>query len=186
MGGTYDFDNHVTKDAVTCMRIRGPLAQTIHDLPGGAQVHLMAEHAPAAKPGSKQLAYAELDVFADYNSLMMQDETARFAPDRAWTRALIMDMVATREDVIGVGTARRTTVPVILDVRDHVTEAGLRVESGKVIVSMLDCSDAVPWTEVPAGDDGLHGDDLYRVVLWPGAVLEPRVLERYPDPLPGS
>jgi hypothetical protein len=212
MGGTYDFDNLVAKDAATCMRIRGPLAQTIHDLPDGAQVHLMAEHAPAAKPGSKQLAYVELDVFADYNSFMVQDETARFDPDRAWTKALITDMIAARQGVIGVGTARRTTVPVILDVRseapddsfdgwDHITESGLHVESGKVIVSMLDYSDAIPRTEVPAGEytarvyakgfrtissDGLHGDDLYYVVLWPGTVLEPRVLQRYPDPLPGG
>ncbi|WP_205660948.1 SMI1/KNR4 family protein [Amycolatopsis vastitatis] len=212
MGGAYDFDNLVAKDAVTCMRIRGPLAQTIHELPDGAQVHLMAEHAPAAKPGSKQLAYAELDVFADYNSFMVQDETARFEPDRAWTKALITDMIAARDGVIGVGTARRTTVPVILDVRseapddnfeswDHVTEAGLHVESGDVIVSMLDYSDSVPRTAVPAGDymtrvyargfstissDGIHGDDLYHVVLWPGTVQEPRVLVRYPDVLSGG
>jgi hypothetical protein len=212
MGGTYDFDNLVTKDAVTCMRIRGPLAQTIHDLPDGAQVHLMADNAPAAKPGSKQLAYAELDVFADYNCFMVQDETARFEPDRAWTKALITDMIAAREGVIGVGTARRMTVPVILDVRseapddnfdgwDHVTEAGLHVESGKVIVSMLDYGDAIPRTDVPTGDytarvyasgfgtissDGIHGDDLYHVVLWPGEVREPQVLARYPDTLPGG
>ncbi|MFJ9781053.1 hypothetical protein ACIRSS_15800 [Amycolatopsis sp. NPDC101161] len=212
MGGTYDFDNLVAKDAITCMRIRGPLAQTIHDLPDGAQVHVMAERTPAAKPGSKQLAYAELDVFADYNSFMVQDETARFDPDRAWTKALIADMIAAREGVIGVGTARRMTVSVILDVRseapddnfdgwDHVTEAGLRVESGKVIVSMLDYSDAIPRTAVPAGDyaarvyakgfdtisnDGVHGQDLYHVVLWPGDIKKPRVLVGYPEPLPGG
>ncbi|MCR6484014.1 hypothetical protein M8542_14415 [Amycolatopsis sp. OK19-0408] len=212
MGGTYDFDNLAAKDAVTCMRIRGPLAQTIHDLPDGAQVHLMADRAPAATPGSKQLAYAELDVFADYNSFMVQDETARFEPDRAWTKALITDMIAAREGVIGVGTARRTTVPVILDVRseapddnfdgwDHVTEAGLHVETGKIIVSMLDYSDAVRRTAVPAGDytvrvyakglstissDGIHGDDLYHVVLWPGAVQAPRIVVRHPKPLPGG
>jgi hypothetical protein len=212
MGGTYDFDNLVAKDAVTCMRIRGPLAQTIHDLPDGAQVHLMADRAPAATPVSKQLAYAKLDVFADYNSFMVQDETARFDPDRAWTKALITHMIAAHEGVVGVGTARRTTVPVILDVRseapdddfdswDHVTEAGLHVESGKVIVSMLDYSDAVPRTAVPVGDytarvyakrfrtissDGVHGDDLYHVVLWPGEVPAPKVLVHYSEPLLGE
>ncbi|SEB47185.1 hypothetical protein SAMN04489727_2018 [Amycolatopsis tolypomycina] len=151
-----------------------------------------------------QLAYAELDVFADYNSFMVQDETARLEPDRAWTRALISDMIAARDGVVGVGTARRTTVPVILDVRthgpvndfdgwDHVTEAGLHIESGTVIVSMLDCIDAVPRITVPAGSytariyaagfgtissDGIHGDDLYHVVLWPGAIRKPQVLAR--------
>lgn len=207
-----DHYNLVAKDAVTCMRIRGPLAQTIHDLPDGAQVHLMAEHAPAAKPGSKQLAYAELNVFADYNSFMVQDETARLEPDRAWTKALITDTIAAREGVIGIGTARRTTVPVILDVRsdspdedfddwDHITEAGLHVESGKVIVSMLDYSDAIPRTMVPPGSytarvyakgfgtissDGIHGDDRYHVVLWPGSVRAPAALQRHPAPLLGG
>lgn len=34
--------------------------------------------------------------------------------------------------------------------------------------------------------DGIHGDDLYHVVLWPGEVREPRVLIRYPSlPLGG-
>jgi hypothetical protein len=194
------------------MRIHNPLAQATHDLPGGAQVHLMAEHARGATPASTQLAYAELDVFADYNSFMVQDDTARFSPDRAWTRALMTDMIAARDGVIGVGTARRTTVPVILDVRsdapdddvdgwDHVTESGLHVTSGSVIVSMLDYTDAVPRTAVPAGDytarvygkgfatvssDGLHGDDLYRVVLWPGGLRQPQVLKQYPDLLPGG
>lgn len=172
----------------------------------------MADDAPAARPGSLQLAYAELDVFADYNSFMVQDETAQLEPDRAWTRALLADMIAARDDVVGVGTARRTTVPVVLDVRtqapvndfdgwDHVTEAGLHIESGTVIVSMLDYTDAVPRITVPAGSytarvyatgfgtissDGIHGDDLYHLVLWPGAIRDPQVLRRYPDPLDGG
>lgn len=79
----------------------------------------MAEHAPGATPGSKQLAYAELDVFDDYNSFMVQNEAARFEPDRAWTRAPITAMIAARDGVIEVGTARRTTASVILDVRSE-------------------------------------------------------------------
>jgi hypothetical protein len=168
----------------------------------------MADTVPAANPGSMQLAYAEFEVFADYNSFMVQDETARFEPDRAWTRALITDMIAARDGVIGVGTARRTAVSVVLDIRaqapdndidgwDHVTEAGLHVESGKVIVSMLDYSGAIPRTTVPAGSytarvyakgfgtvssDGVHGNDLYHVVLWPGEIREPQVLRRCLDP----
>jgi hypothetical protein len=148
--------------------------------------HQMADTAPAADPGSVQLAYAELEVFADYNSFMVQDEKARFEFDRTWTRALSTDMIAARDGVIGVGTARRTTVPVILDIRaqapdrdidgwDHVIEAGLHVESGKVIVLMLDYTGAIPRTAVPAGSytarvyatgfgtvssDGVHGSDL--------------------------
>ncbi|MFC5910669.1 SMI1/KNR4 family protein [Streptacidiphilus monticola] len=39
-GGGYDFDNFVAYDAVTAMRIRGPIAQQVHDLPDGATVNI--------------------------------------------------------------------------------------------------------------------------------------------------
>lgn len=39
-GGSYDFDNFVVKDAVTAMRIRGPIAQQVHNTPDGATIHL--------------------------------------------------------------------------------------------------------------------------------------------------
>ncbi|SFO84057.1 hypothetical protein [Amycolatopsis rubida] len=85
------------------------------------------------------------------------------------------------------------TLPVLLDVRadapgdgwDHVTETGLRVPSGRILVSTFDCRHQIPRTEVPPGDytarvyakgfdtiteDRIH-DDLYRVVplAGPGA-----------------
>ncbi len=41
-GGGYDFDNLVVRDAVTAMRIRGPIAQQIHDLPDGATIRISA------------------------------------------------------------------------------------------------------------------------------------------------
>lgn len=39
-GGSYDFDNLTVKDAATAMRIRGPIAQQLHDLPEGTVVRL--------------------------------------------------------------------------------------------------------------------------------------------------
>jgi hypothetical protein len=42
-GGSYDFDNFVAYDAVTAMRIRGPIAQQVHDLPDGATIRLSTE-----------------------------------------------------------------------------------------------------------------------------------------------
>jgi hypothetical protein len=35
LGGEFEAENLVVKDAVTCMRIRGPLAQQLHDAPDG-------------------------------------------------------------------------------------------------------------------------------------------------------
>jgi hypothetical protein len=40
LGGGYDESNLVVRDAVTCMRVRGPIAQQIHDLPDGVPIHL--------------------------------------------------------------------------------------------------------------------------------------------------
>jgi hypothetical protein len=40
MGGSYELANLVAKPAVECMRIRGPIAQQIHNLPDGAQIRL--------------------------------------------------------------------------------------------------------------------------------------------------
>jgi hypothetical protein len=41
-GGGYDFDNFVARDAALAMRIRGPIAQQVHDLPEGATVRISA------------------------------------------------------------------------------------------------------------------------------------------------
>ena len=41
-GGGYDYGNLVAKDAVTAMRIRGPIAQGVHDLPDGTTVRISA------------------------------------------------------------------------------------------------------------------------------------------------
>ncbi|MGH3391573.1 MAG: hypothetical protein ACRDOO_22105 [Actinomadura sp.] len=43
LGGGYDLDNLVAKDAAECMRIRGPIAQMVHDLPDGAHLRLHVE-----------------------------------------------------------------------------------------------------------------------------------------------
>lgn len=39
-GGSYDVDNRTVKDAAAAMRIRGPIAQQLHDLPEGTVVRL--------------------------------------------------------------------------------------------------------------------------------------------------
>lgn len=40
LGGSYEDDNLVAKDAVTCMRIRGPIAQHLHNAPNGSRIRL--------------------------------------------------------------------------------------------------------------------------------------------------
>ncbi|MCO1575664.1 DUF2625 domain-containing protein [Crossiella sp. SN42] len=40
LGGKFDEANLVARDAVYCMRVRGPIAQKVHGLPDGAEVRL--------------------------------------------------------------------------------------------------------------------------------------------------
>jgi hypothetical protein len=44
-GGGYEFDNLVVRDAATAMRIRGPIAQQIHDAPDGATISFTVDEA---------------------------------------------------------------------------------------------------------------------------------------------
>lgn len=41
LGGTYDDDNLLVRDAVTCMRTRGPIARRLHDAPDHTQVTIV-------------------------------------------------------------------------------------------------------------------------------------------------
>ncbi|OLT39116.1 hypothetical protein BJF85_07935 [Saccharomonospora sp. CUA-673] len=46
LGGSYTFDNLVVRDGATAMRIRGPIAQRLHDLPAGRTVTMTAHQPP--------------------------------------------------------------------------------------------------------------------------------------------
>ncbi len=213
LGGSYDHDNIVVRDAVTCMRIRGPLARQMHDLPDGARVNLMPEQAPVGSTAAyQQLAHAELEVFADYNSFNIHDAAVRFDPSDDFTDILIDDLIAQEHGGLGIGTARRMTVPVIFEARtaepdhdpdawDHITEASLHVDSGAIVVATFDVTETSPRITLPPGDyrvrvyytgfdtispDGIHGLDRYYVIAWPAPPAPPVVLKRYPHPLPGG
>lgn len=46
LGGRYTFDNLIVKDGATAMRIRGPIAQRLHELPAGHTVTMTAHQPP--------------------------------------------------------------------------------------------------------------------------------------------
>ncbi|WP_372342337.1 hypothetical protein [Streptomyces sp. KL109B] len=195
------------------MRIRGPLAQTVHSLPDGAQFQMTA----TPPPGDPDLlSRHELTVLADYSTLLIQDDDARLGePEPSWFTALVADWINTAPGVVGSGAARPFDVPVTVDVRrtppaddaeiqqaDHVTQAGLALPSGRLLISMQDTDDRLPRIPLTPGnyavriyshgldtisEDGLDGEDRYHVVLWPTDEDHPaQVLKRYPDPLPGG
>lgn len=214
LGGTYEDDNLTVKEAAQCMRIRGPLAQTLHALPDGADFH-MTSTPPPNDPDL--LSHHEFKVLAHYSTLLVQDDDADLGePDPAWFDPLVEDWINTAPGVIGIGAARPFTVPVTVDVRrtppaaddaelrqaDHVTQAGLALPSGRLLISTQGFDNEPPRIPVTPGtyavriyshgldtlsEDALDGEDRYHVVLWPTDKEHPaQVFKRSPEPLPGG
>ena len=147
----------------------------------------------------------EYDLFADYFQFYLQDEAADENLGDSWTDEAVERLLAVAPGVVGVGTVRNMDVPVYLEVLeeepaqdfeqwDHVTECTLKVHTGRLVIA--GCTDYLPDAariEVSPGnyrvrvsygslnslsEDGLDGDDHYRVQLWQGAEISPRVLKQ--------
>ena len=86
--------------------------------------------------------------------------------------------------------------PPELDAWDHLVECSLDIPSGRIrTYGCLSDPDTAPTLDIPPGtynvlvhyggfdtvdeDDGagLTGDDHYRLTLWPGAFIEPRIIK---------
>ena len=143
-------------------------------------------------------------LFADYHQFYLQDEQCDSDWADAWTDEATSRMLAVAPGVVAVGTARNTHVPVLLELHDgepepdldeweRVMECGLDVKSDRIVIA--GCTDYFPSAarvEVAAGlyrvrvsyaglsslsEDGLSGDDRYRVQLWLGQACAPRRLK---------
>ncbi|WP_438490226.1 hypothetical protein [Streptomyces sp. S186] len=166
--------------------------------------------------GPDLLSHHELEVFADYCTLLIQDDDACLGePEPAWFETLAENWINTAPGIVGIGAARPFDVPVTVDVRhtppaddvelqqaDHVTQASLTTPSGRLLISMQDFNDELPRIPLTPGtytvrihshglhtisEDGLEGEDHYHVVLWPTDEDHPaQVLKHYPEPLPGG
>lgn len=142
-----------------------------------------------------QNQYHDLRIFADYFQLYVCDGQFETDTDTIWDDVANDRMLATGTDLVAVGTARNMYVPLRLEVHDaepaddfvewdQVIDCGLSLPSGTVI--------AFGCTEDPNGaerffvqpgaykarvsyanlndlsDNGLEGNDVYRVQLWLG------------------
>jgi hypothetical protein len=148
----------------------------------------------------------EYKLFADYHQFYVQDEGVEGNLGDRWTPDAVARDLAVAPGTIGIGTVRNATVPVVVEITDgkpdddmngwgQVTECSIEVASGRLVVA--GCTDYFPDAariDMPPGsyrariysgnlnslsDDGLNGDDHYRVVLWsaaPGPIL---VLKTY-------
>jgi len=145
-----------------------------------------------------------LKVFADYFQFYLWDEGV--APDAPtdWTDADNARRLKVAPNVVVVCPIRNMTVPVEVEVHeseppfeadkwDHIAESSLDLPSGRLQVHEC-CGKAVMSCRVRPGtyrvrvfygelgslsEDGLDGNDHYRVVLWPAPHAELRVLKEW-------
>jgi hypothetical protein len=152
------------------------------------------------------MAQYNYEIFADYHQFYLQDEQADGDLSDAWTQEAVDNLLALAPGTIGVGTARNMTVPVTVEILasqpenedfsewDMVNECSIDVPTGQIVIA--GCTEyfpdaarikAAPGTyraKIYYGkletlsDDGLEGEDNYRVVLWPGESIKPKVLKR--------
>jgi len=144
-------------------------------------------------------------IFADYFQFYLQDEEVEGDLSDAWTEEAFNNLLAVVPGTIGVGTVRNMNVPVTveilesepleeLDKWDHVNECDIEINSGRLVIA--GCTDyfhEAERIEVEPGsyrariyygdldalsEDGLDGDDHYRIVLWKSEPKGVRVVKR--------
>jgi hypothetical protein len=154
---------------------------------------------------SSNMKSFELSLFADYFQFYIQDETATGDLSDAWNEEAVGRLLAIAPGTICVGTVRNMDVPVVVEIHDkepdddcpewdHVVEASLEVTSGRTVIA--GCTDYFPDAmRIPVppaiyrvrvsyggldtlSDDGLEGDDRYRLQLWPAASIAVCVIKQ--------
>ena len=147
----------------------------------------------------------EYSLFADSFQFYLQDESAEGDLSNSWTQEAVDRLLAVAPGTIGVGTVRNMNVPVVVEISDiepdtdlsawdHVNECTVEVPSGRVVIA--GCTDYFPDAariELAPGayrariyygglsslsEDGLDGDDHYKVVLWTAASRPLQVLKQ--------
>jgi len=132
-------------------------------------------------------------LFADYFQFYLQDEKVDGNLSDAWTEQAVQDLLAIAPGTIGVGAVRNMDVPVEVellqstpsesfDAWDQVNECDIEIRSGTLVIA--GCTDYFPDAArikvEPGGyrarvyygkldslsEDGLDGDDHYKVSLW--------------------
>lgn len=144
-------------------------------------------------------------MFADYFQIWIVCEQARdMEQSFLFSDQHLADRVWTDPGMIIMFTERNMMVPVVIEVYDskpgndfaewdHVTEASLDVPSGTVDVEGCGAHNPMQF-RVESGlyrvrmyqaglgtlsEDGLEGDDHYKIALWPDPLIAPTVLKRW-------
>lgn len=141
----------------------------------------------------------KLEIFADYNQIYLHDELSGADFSSSWNDKTYKNMAAVIDGAIGLVAARNMDVPVEiliceseqpldLDTWEHVVSCGIALYSGTLVVRGP--SDYLPEAKkisVKPGyyvanllykglntlsEDGLDGDDYYKIVLWPSVEIQ--------------
>ncbi len=147
----------------------------------------------------------DLVLFADYFQFYLQDEPAARNLGDSWTNEAVQDLLALAPGVIGVGTVRNMRVPVTIEIRntppeeevdlwDQINECSIEISSGTLVA--VGCTDYFPDAariQVEPGsyrariyyanldslrENGLEGDDKYRVVFLAAPFRDMVVIKR--------
>lgn len=146
------------------------------------------------------------DVFSDYFQFYLWDEGERPDAPTDYTDEDTGRRIKAAPFVVVIQPVRNMTVPVevevtdaspalVLESWDHVAEASIELPSGRLEIhectgGSVDVLPILPGTyRVRAyfgglntlSDDGLDGDDRYRIVLWPAPFAPVQVLKQYED-----
>jgi hypothetical protein len=165
--------------------------------------------------GQDGVVLAELKLFADYRQLHVFDEGSTTDLGEAWTDRAVSDRLAVGAGAVAVGTEVNVNVLVSVEVLnsrpvdddasfDHVVEASLRSESGRLVV--MGCTDYEPEAarfDVPPGwlrlrvaksnldqayaldidsDEVLETMERIRIQVWPAGPVESVVVKRWSEP----
>lgn len=149
-------------------------------------------------------------IFADYHQFYLWDHAASPEAPTDYTEEDTHRRIKAAPLVVVIQPERNMAVPVRLDLRDaapdesldawdHVAEASLELPSGQLEIH--ECTggsiDIIPLPPGPyrvracfgglgtLSDDGLEGDDYYRLVVWPAPFAPVAVLKQYPGPQVG-
>jgi len=145
-----------------------------------------------------------LKLFADYYQFYLWDEGVAPGAPTDWTDTDVARRLKAAPNVVVISPVRNMTVPVEVEVHeseppfeaagwDHIAECSLDLPSGRLQVHQC-TGGAVASFELRPGtyrvralrgalgslsEDGLDGDDRYRIVLWPAPHAELRVLKEW-------
>jgi len=132
-------------------------------------------------------------IFADYFHFYIQDESAVGDLANSWNKEATANSLAIADGIIGIGTVRNMEVPVEIvinekepidniDEYDKINECSIEIKSEKIVIA--GCTDYFPEAERikmdngiytvriyyknldSLSEDGLDGDDTYKVVMW--------------------